>query len=80
MIWLPNLNVMLLVIRVLTLIQIIAVHVGVQVQKKVIKTISCKRQIKDLPAKLVVMINILPMGLSKTRAPSKCITNARIVT
>jgi hypothetical protein len=78
-IWLHNLNVMPLVISVLIPIQTIAVNVGVRVPKTVTKTISCKKRKLNLPVKLVVMMDTLPMELSNFQTLNKCIMNAQVV-
>ena len=68
-----------LAISALTQIQTIAVNVGVWVQKKVIKIISCKKHKLNLPVKLVVMMDILPMELLNFQTLNKCIMNAQVV-
>jgi hypothetical protein len=68
-----------LVISVLIPIQTIAVNVGVRVPKTVTKTISCKKRKLNLPVKLVVMMDTLPMELSNFQTLNKCIMNAQVV-
>ena len=79
MIWLLNLNVMLLVIHVLTQIQIIVVHAGARRPKPTIKTTSYKKIKTDQAVKKVVMMDIQPMELAKIQILKICIMNAQIV-